>query len=130
MVTLASSGWGAYPRMPSERGIQCRRWMREEEEKEKKKEEEGVLSWRRKDDILGRKNEGEMGKLARRLVCDLTSAWKHPGNRGLCQKDGVEGDRAGLEQEQGLWALSRGVGHPARVGFDCQDRATDKSGLA
>ena len=104
MVTLASSGWGAYPRMPSERGIQCRRWMWEEEEKEKKKEEEGVLSWRRKDDILGRKNEGEMGKLARRLVCDLTSAWKHPGNRGLCQKDGVEGDRAGLEQEQGLWA--------------------------
>ena len=36
------------------------------------------------DDILGRRNEGELGKLARRLVCDVTSAWKHPGNRGLC----------------------------------------------
>lgn len=137
MVTLASPGWrgGNYPRMPSERGIQYRRWAWEEEEEEEKKEEEeeeeGVLSWRKtKDDILGRRNEGEMVKLARRLVCDLTSAWKHPGNRELCQKDGVEGGRAGLEQEQGFSALSRGVGHPVGVGFDCQDRATGKSGLA
>ena len=64
MVTLASPGWrgGNYPRMPSERGIQYRRWAWEEEEEEEKKkeeeEEEGVLSWRKtKDDILGRRNE-------------------------------------------------------------------------
>lgn len=87
------------------------------------------MSWRRKkDDILGRRNEGEMGKLARRLVCDLTSAWKRPVNRGLCQKDGVEGGMAGLEQEQGFWALSRGVGCPAGVGFDCQDRSNRQVG--
>lgn len=87
------------------------------------------MSWKRKkDDILGRRNEGEMGKLARRLVCDLTSAWKRPGNRGLCQKDGVEGGMAGLEQEQGFWALSRRVGCPAGVGFDCQDGSNRQVG--
>ena len=69
-----------------------------------------------------------MGKLARRLVCDLTSAWKHPGNRGLCQKDGVKGGMAGLEQEQGFWALSRTVGCPVGVGFDCQDGSNRQVG--
>ena len=59
--------------------------------------EDGPGRRRKKDNGLGRGNEGTMEKPARRLVCDLTSAEKHQGKEGNLSERWGQGGKAGLE---------------------------------